>query len=281
MRQWLSVSACALVLACGGTQNTPSSSPSQGEAGAPICSSTGTSCADGQTIESCAVPGDKGQCASIYYQLGQSTFPCASCTDFTACATVATQACGGAAGTDAGLPPDDAQVDPGDGADAGSGTEEEVDPIAVGRAWTYAVTELGTYPACPTGTSTATALMAGTEDGKAGAIEVQSLCSGAAPSWYVVQGDVVQVDVAGTWVLALDGPVQEGRTWSDGVATFTWHDAGSVTVPAGMFTDCWSATENVAYSAYTIFCRGVGPVHWYTKDGTGNGFEAILSSKNF
>jgi hypothetical protein len=274
MNQWLLASASVLLFACGGTSTAATSARS--EAGAPVCSSTGTSCADGQTIESCAVPGESGQCSSIYYQLGSAAFACASCTDFTDCAMAATQACGGAG--DAGLPTGDAQVSPGDG---GVATEGAIDPIAVGHAWTYTVTELGTYPACPTGTSTATALTAGTEDGKAGAIEIQSLCSAAPPSWYVVDGDVVQVDVDGTWVLALDAPVQEGHTWSNGVATFTWHDAGTVTVPAGTFDECWNATENVSYTAYTTFCRGVGPVHWYSKDASGNGFEAILTSKSF
>jgi hypothetical protein len=193
-----------------------------------------------------------------------------------------TLACGGPG--DAGLTTGDSQVGTGDAEDTqdvGVGADEAIDPIAVGHAWTYAVTELGTYPGCPAGTSTATALTVGTKDGKAGAIEVQSLCSAAPPSWYTVDGDVVQVDVAGTWVLALDAPVQEGHTWSNGVSTFTWHDAGTVTVPAGTFDDCWTATQNVSYTAYTIFCRGVGPVHWYSKDASGNGFEAILGGKNF
>jgi hypothetical protein len=279
MRHWLSIGASVLVFACGGTTGNTSSPPS--EAGAPVCSSSGTSCPDGQTIESCAVPDDKGQCASIYYQLGSATFPCSSCTDFASCAMAAAQACGSASDGDAGLRPDDAQVGADDATDAAAEADEEIDPIAVGHAWTYAVTELGTYPACPAGSSTATALTTSTQDGKAGAVEVQSLCTGAPPSWYFVQGDVVQVDVTGTWVLALDAPVQEGHTWSNGETSFTWHDAGSVTVPAGTFSDCWSATENVAYPAYTIFCRGVGPVHWYTKDDSGDGFEAVLTTRNF
>jgi hypothetical protein len=229
MKPWLLASASLLLVACGGTGSTVTSS--RNDAGATVCSGTGTSCAEG--------PGD------------------------------------------AGLAMGDSQVGAGDAEDAGVGTDEAIDPIAVGHAWTYAVTELGTYPACPTGTSTATALMAATKDGKAGAIEVQSLCSAAPPSWYAVDGDVVQVDVAGTWVLALDAPVQEGHTWSNGVATFTWHDAGTVTVPAGTFDDCWTATQNVAYTAYTVFCRGVGPVHWVSKDGSGDGFEAFLAAKNF
>jgi len=158
MKPWLLAIASLLLVACGGTSSTATSS--RNDAGAAVCSSTGTSCADGQTIESCAVPGADGQCSSVYYELGSATFACASCTDFTDCARAATQACGGPG--DAGLTTGDSQVGTSDAEDAGVGTDEAIDPIALGHTWTYAVTELGTYPACPTGASTATALMAGT-----------------------------------------------------------------------------------------------------------------------
>jgi hypothetical protein len=82
-------------------------------------------------------------------------------------------------------------------------------------------------------------------------------------------------------VLALDTPVQEGTSWSNGAGSFTWHDAGSVTVPAGTFSRCWKATENASYTAYTVFCRGVGAVEWYRRDAQGNGFDARLVAKNF
>ena len=101
-------------------------------------------------------------------------------------------------------------------------------------------------------------------DGK-DAFQTTSLCAGAEASYYAVDGDVVQVDYQGTWILALDAPVEEGHTWSNGSSTFTWHKEPHVTVPAGTFDNCWRATQNVSYEAYTIFCRGVGPVHWYSR----------------
>jgi hypothetical protein len=30
-----------------------------------------------------------------------------------------------------------------------------------------------------------------------------------------------------------------------------------------------------------ILCRGVGPVKWHYEDGLGNGYEAVLTAKNF
>ncbi len=194
---------------------------------------------------------------------------------------ISTAACSGS--------PDLAKESGDDGSDAGTlgdgsvidaGSDDRIDPIVVGRAWTYDVTIFGTYPLCEAGQQTGSATSAATVDGK-DAILVKSLCTNAGSSYYVVAGDVVHVDYQGTWLLALDAPVAEGHTWSDGASSFTWHDAGVVTVPGGTFSNCWKATQNVAYEAYTIFCRGVGPVRWYSKDTAGDGFDAELLSTSF
>jgi hypothetical protein len=161
-----------------------------------------------------------------------------------------------------------------------AGADERIDPIEVGRRWTYAITELGSYPLCPAGTHTGGALEAATVAGKQ-AIEVQSACANIAPAYYAVDGDLVQVDVDGAWLTSLASPVQDGLTWSRGAESFTWHSVAPVTVPAGTFDDCWSATQNVTYAAFAVFCRGVGPVRWYTKDAEGNGYDAELTGKNF
>ncbi|MFO0548468.1 MAG: hypothetical protein U0271_08785 [Polyangiaceae bacterium] len=163
---------------------------------------------------------------------------------------------------------------------AGGGVDNRIDPIATGHSWTYDVTQLGNFAYCPTGTVTAETLSESELNGKH-AFEISNFCSGIAPSLFAVDGDLVMVDYQDTWVLALDPPVEEGHTWSNGTSTFTWHAEGSVTVPAGTFDDCWRATQNVTYTAYTIFCRGVGPVHWYSSDLNGDGFDAVLSAKNF
>jgi hypothetical protein len=173
----------------------------------------------------------------------------------------------------------------GSGGSSGSGEgagrpDDRIDPIAMGRAWTYQVEELGAFPLCPSGIHTGSTISEGEVHGKH-AFEVTSLCANVDSSFYAVDGDVVQVEYQGTWILALDAPVEEGHTWSNGASTFTWHDAGSVTVPAGTFDDCWVAEQNVDYDAYTIFCRGVGPVHWHSEDLLGNGFDAVLTEKNF
>jgi hypothetical protein len=193
---------------------------------------------------------------------------------------------GGALGdsgkSDGALPADatsDASPSEGGTSDGGDGGDNRIDPIVVGRRWTYDVTVFGTYPICTLGSHDGVVLGAMMLDGKR-AFQVQSFCPGLGTVNYAVSGDVVQYDYMTTWLLALDAPVAEGHGWTNGVDTFTWHSAGSVTVPAGTYADCWKATQNVAYESYTLFCRGVGPVHWYTKNA-GNGYEAILTAKNF
>lgn len=162
----------------------------------------------------------------------------------------------------------------------GGAPDARIDPIEVGRAWTYNVQVLGYYPTCDNGVHTATALSARQIDGKNG-IDVQSLCKGSGTYAYAVEGDRVWSHYSGAWRLSLDAPVQQGHSWSDDFATYTWEPKGTVTTAAGMFTDCWSATKQVAQASYTVFCRGVGPVHWHYEDAFGNGYDAILVSKNF
>jgi hypothetical protein len=192
----------------------------------------------------------------------------------------------GAPGTDdAGLPlgadagTDGASPDGGDAGDAGP-KDTRIDPIEVGRAWTYNVTVLGIYPLCSNGLYTATTLASAPLDGKT-ALDVQSLCKNAGVFKYAVEGDRVFVRVNNAWSLSLDAPVAAGHTWSDGLLDHRWDSKGTVVTPAGTFSDCWSATTVASYTSYTTFCRGVGPVKWHYEDGFGNGYEAILTAKNF
>jgi hypothetical protein len=192
----------------------------------------------------------------------------------------------GATSVDGGQEDAVVEIEASSGGEGGSdaavdgGPDERIDPIAPGHTWTYDVTILGTYPACVAGTHTATVLheeMLGGRD----AFEVQSFCVPAGSFFYSVDGDRVFTWVAMTWVLTLDAPVAAGHTWSDGLDSFTWEAVPTVTVPAGTYTNCWRAVEQVTYPTYTAFCRGVGPVQWHYEDGHGNGYEAVLRSTNF
>lgn len=155
-----------------------------------------------------------------------------------------------------------------------------IDPIQLGYAWTYDVSILGTYAICKAGKSTGKVIGQKTVAGK-NAFQVLSFCPGAGTSNYAVTGDKVEIEYQGAWILALDVPVEAGHTWSNGVTNYVWEDAGSVTVPAGTFTQCWNAKESAVPSNVTTFCRGVGPVHWHYADAKGNGYDAVLSAKSF
>lgn len=172
---------------------------------------------------------------------------------------------GGGSGGSAGTPPD---------------LDQQIDPIAVGRKWTYDVEIYGVYPLCQEGIHSGQVLSE-KEVGGRHAYQIQSLCPAAGVSSYAVEGDRVWIYYSSTWVLALDAPVEAGHTWTNGASTFEWESSGSVTMPAGTFDDCWTARENVAGESFTIFCRGVGPIHWHLKDAAGNGFDARLTEKNF
>jgi hypothetical protein len=158
-------------------------------------------------------------------------------------------------------------------------SEAPIDPIVVGHKWTYDITEIGYYPLCPSGTGDADVLGASTRDGRQ-AYEVRSFCKAVGSVYYAEDGDVVYWDYAGTWLLALDSPVQEGHTWTNGITSYAWHDAGTVTVPAGTFSNCWRA-QDVLGPTHIVLCRGVGPVQWSYRDALGNGYDAALTGKNF
>ena len=112
-----------------------------------------------------------------------------------------------------------------------AGVDTRIDPIELGHAWTYDVTIYGVYPLCKAGSHTGQVLGQKDVGGKA-AFQVQSLCPAAGVSSYSVEGDRVFVYYDGVWLLALDAPVQEGHSWTNGATTFKWESAGSVTVPA-------------------------------------------------
>jgi hypothetical protein len=198
----------------------------------------------------------------------------------------------GAGGPDGGSDPfaDAAVASSNDGGDGGGGKvdggsdgsmkDTRIDPIEVGHAWTYNVTVLGFFPACSNGVFVSNTLSTSTVDGKT-ALSVQSLCENAGVYKYSVDGDRVYAYLNGAWKTSLDAPVVDGHTWSDGFLDYKWESRGSVTTPAGTFADCWSATTVASYTSSIVLCRGVGPVNWHYEDGLGNGYEAIMTAKNF
>ena len=166
--------------------------------------------------------------------------------------------------------------------DGGPKALSAIDPIAIGEAWTYDVTVAGSFPDCNDGTFVSKASQTESLDGKS-ALLISSFCPGIQSVWYSADGDVVYAYDGSNWLLALDAPVQDGHAWTNSIETFVWKDVGSVTVPAGTFSNCFEADvqDEATYYAVT-FCRGAGPVKWHYRDTSGaNGYDAVLHSKNF
>lgn len=213
--------------------------------------------------------------------------------------------CGGSSGADVpapGAPPGQGTTEAAPGPSTGTTTEppastptpnppanppatppakdRRIDPIEVGREWTFDVKVLGYYPLCKNGTYKAVGEKAEPVDGKQ-AVYVSSFCPSAPGFHYSVDGDNVWSHYLGDWISSLQAPVQAGHTWTDGYLDYEWESQGTVTVPAGTFDECWSATTVASYTSYILLCRGVGPVRWHYEDGWGNGYDATLVKKNF
>ena len=94
-----------------------------------------------------------------------------------------------------------------------------------------------------------------------------------------------QVDIydASVWKLYLDPTPEKDKMWMSQGSSYLWEQAGTVTVPAGTFSDCWSARQvGVEGESYTTYCRGVGPVRIYLAGGiVGSGFDAVLTMTSF
>ncbi len=160
-------------------------------------------------------------------------------------------------------------------------------PLELGRRWTFESKALsGSTTEC-VGTQTAEVVGKGaTREGKPslrylaicfpyeGFVELQP----AGDRWLAYFVDTTGNTTGGP-LLYLDTPITEGHEWQYGSngTTFSWHDVGTVTVPAGTYSSCWRRELN-GTKDWVIFCRGVGQVkHHYETEG----FEAVLTGVNF
>ena len=144
------------------------------------------------------------------------------------------------------------------GVAAGSVTAAQLFPLAVGNRWTYQVTS--TAADCPSGSHDASIVGTMTE-GNETAFDFRDYCEDSSPTYLRAANDEVleyQVD----WARSLAQPVQDGYSWMfTQNFTLTWHAAGTVTVPAGTFQNCW---DRLSMSGATLvtktYCPDVGPV---------------------
>jgi len=186
----------------------------------------------------------------------------------------------GAAGASSGGSGGVAQGGSGGVAQGGSGGVAPIYPVALGYSWTYDVTPLGIGDSCGSGVRTTRvvgqSLLAGRN-----AFELDYFCS-ATPVYVSTDGDRLYYYTSNAWQLALDTPVADGHSWAFFSGTRTWHSVGTVSVPAGTFTDCWEMEQQDAGATATFtYCRGVGLVRMHAPSQTGDGSDAALMSTSF
>jgi hypothetical protein len=107
-----------------------------------------------------------------------------------------------------------------------------------------------------------------------------SFCTGIAGTndYAAAPSDEVDFYYQGAWLKVIDPVLTEGHSWPYFNTSYHWHRETSVTVPAGTYTDCWTAVQDVSYTAYLTYCRGAGLVHSFSSDLAGSGWDAKLAS---
>lgn len=167
-------------------------------------------------------------------------------------------------------------------------------PYENGRSWTYSTTQI--YNGTTTlGTITSTVTGKGNVDGREAWTVVSSTVTSAGSSNVTNYNEVKGDDVWGrsangtTWIPILRAPIQEGGTWTwdcNATCRATLRRAGSQTVAAGTFNDCWRLDSTVdgrpsAGDSYNIVCRGVGGVLTVMNLNNGFQYRAELTQKSF
>ena len=169
----------------------------------------------------------------------------------------------------------------GSGSGSGSSTSGALYPMAQGDSWTFTVAAVGAGSICAAGTHVQQVVSANSVGGRA-AFQLTSFCTGVSGTYdYAVVGDnEVDFYYQGTWLTLVDPNLMEGHSWPYFNTSYHWHRESSVTVPAGTYNDCWTAQQDVSYTAYLTYCRGVGLVHSYSSDLSSSGWDAKLASSS-
>ena len=151
--------------------------------------------------------------------------------------------------------------------DAQPADDDVLFPHAAGTWWTYRfVHEPGaTDPGCQEGEWTARIIDVTTTDGVETVSYLTPCAEDDEQNEHTLQfeGDRVLVIAYEEPYVMLDTPVEDGYSWdtlwASDTYSYTWREAGAVTVPAGTFSDCWDRVDQATDEYYT-YCRGVGRV---------------------
>lgn len=151
-------------------------------------------------------------------------------------------------------------------------------PLERNYQWTYQVSN-APGSSCGSGEIVTQVRDTFTEDGVE-KYHVDPICNYYGPGSQIMwkDGQDILTYIATSPVTRIfSGPPTINRTWSvNSALDATWEDAGTVTVQAGEFTNCWKAV-NSRWGGWATYCWGVGPV----KGGGDGGFSYELKSYNF
>lgn len=180
---------------------------------------------------------------------------------------------------------------PADAPPASPAPDMRLEPLEVGRAWTYTITAIGVdnYDPCPNGTRDVTVLGASTRDGR-DVYQVNRFCpQPVVDTWQSKTGtrDATEWYQNGQWLRSLDEPAEAGHTWMTGGITLKYEAVDAIKVPAGTFTSCLAVVRTNPEVRQT-YCRGVGLVKEEVRRvlefgffKTTVGYSGVLTKKNF
>jgi hypothetical protein len=149
-------------------------------------------------------------------------------------------------------------------------------PLAVGKTWTYEVTNVGFSTICAPGDRTEEVLAIETVDGQ-DAFKIRGYCG------YVghMRTDGLKqwgwFGAENRWYLYLDEP-EPRRTWEEFRAFARWEELGQYAGKFHTFENCFRKLRLLAYTDVSIFCADVGMVYHRNIDLSGTGWEAHLRS---
>jgi hypothetical protein len=169
--------------------------------------------------------------------------------------------------------------DAGPGSDSSGTGSKHLYPLALGETWTFDVSAVGAGSVCAPGTHMQAVVSANSIGGR-DAFQMTSFCTGitGTNNYSAPGGDEIDFYYQTSWLVLVDPMLVDGHSWQYFNASYTWKRETSVSVPAGTFDDCWTAQQDVSYTAYLTYCRGVGLVRSYSSDLTGAGWDAQLAA---
>jgi hypothetical protein len=166
------------------------------------------------------------------------------------------------------------------GASDASARDDRLQPLEVGRRWTYRRVAIdgGADAACE-GSLESSVTKLVMRDAAVG-YEYLPTCFGATKVQMFLSGDDIWAYVGSALapVQYAASPVEAGVSWDGGSIQYVWEAQDTVTVPAGTFDRCIRRTGAVDKSGYLVLCRGVGLV---LNENRMDGTRTELVSTNF